>query len=81
MQASTTELGKLFQIFTMRAEKNAFVSESGESMAGDEMTGVGRGELEAEAGGVDSTDRPKVWHIDRNDKLFVNKMMYVDEQE
>ena len=26
MQASTTELGKLFQIFTMRAEKNAFVS-------------------------------------------------------
>ena len=24
--ASTTELGKLFQIFTMRAEKNAFVS-------------------------------------------------------
>jgi len=26
VQASTTELGKLFQIFTMRAEKNAFVS-------------------------------------------------------
>ena len=25
-QASTTELGKLFQIFTRRAEKNAFVS-------------------------------------------------------
>ena len=25
VQASTTELGKLFQIFTMRAEKNAFV--------------------------------------------------------
>ena len=24
LQASTTELGKLFQIFTMRAEKNAF---------------------------------------------------------
>ena len=26
VQASTTELGKLFQIFTMRVEKNAFVS-------------------------------------------------------
>jgi len=26
VQASTTELGKLFQIFRMRAEKNAFVS-------------------------------------------------------
>ena len=26
VQASTTELGKLFQTFTMRAEKNAFVS-------------------------------------------------------
>ena len=26
VQASTTELGKLFRIFTMRAEKNAFVS-------------------------------------------------------
>ena len=26
LQASTTELSKLFQIFTMRAEKNAFVS-------------------------------------------------------
>jgi len=26
VQASTTELGKLFQIFTMHAEKNAFVS-------------------------------------------------------
>ena len=26
VQPSTTELGKLFQIFTMRAEKNAFVS-------------------------------------------------------
>ena len=26
VQASTTELGKLFQIFTTRAEKNAFVS-------------------------------------------------------
>ena len=26
VQASTTELGKLFQIFTMRAEKNVFVS-------------------------------------------------------
>ena len=26
VQASSTELGKLFQIFTMRAEKNAFVS-------------------------------------------------------
>jgi len=26
VQASTIELGKLFQIFTMRAEKNAFVS-------------------------------------------------------
>ena len=26
VQASTTELGKLFQIFIMRAEKNAFVS-------------------------------------------------------
>ena len=26
VQASTTELGNLFQIFTMRAEKNAFVS-------------------------------------------------------
>ena len=26
VQASTTELGKLLQIFTMRAEKNAFVS-------------------------------------------------------
>jgi len=26
VQASTTELGKLFQIFTMRAEKNAFVN-------------------------------------------------------
>jgi len=26
VQASTTELGKLFQIFTMRAEKNAFIS-------------------------------------------------------
>ena len=26
VQASTTELGKLFQIFTMRTEKNAFVS-------------------------------------------------------
>jgi len=26
VQALTTELGKLFQIFTMRAEKNAFVS-------------------------------------------------------
>jgi len=26
VQASTTELGKLFQIFTMPAEKNAFVS-------------------------------------------------------
>jgi len=26
VQASTTELGKLFQIFTMRAEKNALVS-------------------------------------------------------
>ena len=26
VQASTTELGKLFQIYTMRAEKNAFVS-------------------------------------------------------
>ena len=25
VQASTTELGKLFQILTMRAEKNAFV--------------------------------------------------------
>jgi len=26
VKASTTELGKLFQIFIMRAEKNAFVS-------------------------------------------------------
>jgi len=26
VQASTTELGKLFQTFTVRAEKNAFVS-------------------------------------------------------
>jgi len=26
VQASTTELGKLFQTFTMHAEKNAFVS-------------------------------------------------------
>ena len=26
LNALTTELGKLFQIFTMRAEKNAFVS-------------------------------------------------------
>ena len=26
VQASTTELGKLFQTFTMRAEKNALVS-------------------------------------------------------
>ena len=26
VQASTTKLGKLFQIFTMRAEKNAFVN-------------------------------------------------------
>ena len=26
VQASTTELGKLFQIFTMRTEKNAFLS-------------------------------------------------------
>ena len=26
VQVSTTELGKLFQIFTIRAEKNAFVS-------------------------------------------------------
>ena len=26
VQTSTTELGKLFQIFTMRAEKNAFVN-------------------------------------------------------
>jgi len=26
LQASTTELGKLLQTFTMRAEKNAFVS-------------------------------------------------------
>jgi len=28
VQASTTELGKLFQIFTVHAEKNAFVSHS-----------------------------------------------------
>ena len=29
VQASTTELGKLFQTFTMRAEINAFVSHKG----------------------------------------------------
>jgi len=28
VKASTIELGKLFQIFTMRAEKNAFVSDN-----------------------------------------------------
>jgi len=28
VQASTTELGRLFQIFTVHAEKNAFVSHS-----------------------------------------------------
>jgi len=31
VQASTTELGKLFQTFTMRAEKNAFVSHNGKN--------------------------------------------------
>ena len=31
VQASTTELGKLFQLFTMRAEKNAFVSHNEKS--------------------------------------------------
>jgi len=29
VQASTTELGKLFQTFTMRAEKNAFTRNAG----------------------------------------------------
>jgi len=31
MQTSTTELGKLFQIFTMHAEKNAFVNHNGKN--------------------------------------------------
>ena len=31
VQASTTELGRLFQLFTMRAEKNAFVSHNEKS--------------------------------------------------
>jgi len=31
VQASTTELGKLFQIFTIRAEKNAFLNHNGKN--------------------------------------------------
>jgi len=35
VQASTTELGKLFQIVTMRAEKNAFVHDQYDKLAVD----------------------------------------------
>jgi len=31
VQASTTELGKLFHIFTIRAEKNAFLNHNGKN--------------------------------------------------
>ena len=34
VQASTTELGKLFQIFTMRAEKKALVSHNSANLWG-----------------------------------------------
>jgi len=37
VQASTTELGKLFQIFTIRAEKNAFVSHNSANLWGEDV--------------------------------------------
>ena len=58
--------------------------ESGESTQEDDVTGAGRGELETETETVmrlTERSRDEVRHLDRNDQLYVARMMLMVERE